>query len=757
MIVNSCLDSATFRVFWDVQDKAAEEYDADIQTRGGAGEFTYQVGTERVRPGGDDPATEQGFIYGTANLHKNSTLTLRVRARFDPEDWSTWSEPVKLHCFETDSQEQASTAQQAEADNSPATGQPTITGRAEVGETLTASTGAIADPDGLVPTAFSYQWSRHDGSTITDISTATAATYTLQNDDLDRQVSVTISFTDDDGNQESVTSDSVYIQPPSPLYGGFDSATLPNRHDGDSAFDFQVHFSEEPELGFAAVRDHVLDVAGGEVTQVSRATQGSNIRWNITVEPDGNDDVTISLPATTDCNDDGAVCTSSSKMLSNSASAIVPGPAENSQQVQAENTPASGQPAISGTAQVGETLTADTSDISDDNGLDNAAFSYQWQRADSDISGATSATYTVASEDAGNELTVKASFTDDDGFSESLTSAAVSIPSESRSATPPNSPAAGQPTVSGTAEVGQTVSASAGGISDDNGLDNATFSYQWERSGTDIAGASGSTYTILYPDANQSLRVRVSFEDDDGYAEQVLSTATAVPEPAPLTAAFDSDTVPSEHDGENTFTLGLEFSAEPALGYAALRDHVIDAANGDVTQVSRTTQGSNIRWQLTVQPDGDDDVTISVAATTDCADQGAVCTQYGQPLASGASVTVNGPAEEEEQQQQQPSNDLPPAPTDLTGTPNADGSITLTWTAPEDDSVTSYQVLRRRPEWGETQMEVYVDDTGSTETSYTDTNTSEYTRYVYRVKARNAAGLSEWSNFVRVDKVRADE
>ncbi len=37
----------------------------------------------------------------------------------------------------------------------------------------------------------------------------------------------------------------------------------------------------------------------------------------------------------------------------------------------------------------------------------------------------------------------------------------------------------------------------------------------------------------------------------------------------------------------------------------------------------------------------------------------------------------------------------PPSPTNLTATVNADGSITLTWDAPDDDPVTGYQILRR--------------------------------------------------------------
>ena len=65
------------------------------------------------------------------------------------------------------------------------------------------------------------------------------------------------------------------------------------------------------------------------------------------------------------------------------------------------NTPATGEPTINGTAQIGETLTADTSGIADDAGLDNVAFSYQWLADDSNISGATGETYTLADADEG--------------------------------------------------------------------------------------------------------------------------------------------------------------------------------------------------------------------------------------------------------------------------------------------------------------------------------------------------------------------
>ena len=91
--------------------------------------------------------------------------------------------------------------------------------------------------------------------------------------------------------------------------------------------------------------------------------------------------------------------------------------------------PATGVPAISGTARVGETLTADTSGIADADGLDNAVFSYQWIVSDGggdlDIPGATDAAYTLIDIDAGLTLKVRVSFTDDGGNEETLTSEAT--------------------------------------------------------------------------------------------------------------------------------------------------------------------------------------------------------------------------------------------------------------------------------------------------------------------------------------------
>ena len=90
--------------------------------------------------------------------------------------------------------------------NRPATGLPAVTGTARVGSTVTASTALIRDADGLMGPAYEYQWLRVDGGSDTEISGATASTYTLTADDAGKRVRVRVSFTDDALNEEELTS-----------------------------------------------------------------------------------------------------------------------------------------------------------------------------------------------------------------------------------------------------------------------------------------------------------------------------------------------------------------------------------------------------------------------------------------------------------------------------------------------------------------------------------------------------------------------
>ena len=90
----------------------------------------------------------------------------------------------------------------------------------------------------------------------------------------------------------------------------------------------------------------------------------------------------------------------------------------------------------------------------------------------------------------------------------------------------------------------------------------------------------------------------------------------------------------------------------------------------------------------------------------------------------------------------------PPAkPTGLTGEVAHD-RVSLSWDDPNDDTITGYQILRRNKAVDDPGVfHVHVESTGNAATSYADSAVAAETRYVYRIKARNAAGLSQQSGY----------
>ena len=219
-------------------------------------------------------------------------------------------------------------------------------------------------------------------------------------------------------------------------------ASQPAQHDGSKAIKVQVGFSDALD----GSPEHGVEVEGGEVTSVrpaggnapggAAAARGAapltprsvggpdgEVVWEFEIEPDSDADVTVSLPEWRPCDDSGAICTADGRVLSQGGSTTVRGPGDGP----APNTPAAGAPTIGGTPQVGEELTASTSDISDADGLEDASFAYQWIRTDTDIEGATGSAYTAVDADEGKTLKVRVDFTDDAGNEESLTSAATDV------------------------------------------------------------------------------------------------------------------------------------------------------------------------------------------------------------------------------------------------------------------------------------------------------------------------------------------
>ncbi|MDO9104182.1 MAG: putative Ig domain-containing protein, partial [Methylovulum sp.] len=176
-----------------------------------------------------------------------------------------------------------------------------------------------------------------------------------------------------------------------------------------------------------------------------------------------------------------------------------------------------GIPVITGSVTQGATLTADTSGITDADGL--GVFSYVWKAGGTVIGSASGSTYTLTEAEVGKTITVEVSYTDGHGTAEHTTSIATPVVANV------NDAPVGLPTITGTAQQGQTLTAATAGISDADGL--GIFSYIWKADSTTIGSATGNTYTLTAAEVGKTITVVVSYTDGHGTAESITSNATA--------------------------------------------------------------------------------------------------------------------------------------------------------------------------------------------------------------------------------------
>ena len=527
----------------------------------------------------------------------------------------------------------AATSTVAARTNSAATGAPTISGTVQAGETLTADTSTVSDDDGLTNVSYSYQWIRNDGSTDTDIQDATGSTYTLVDADEGQTLKVRVTFTDDVGHDETLTSASTAAiaaedpqsqEPPAKPTGltatvSHDSVSLTWDDPGDEGI-----------TGYQMLRrDRALHAIGEFLVHVDDTGNANTTFTDNDVEPSVQYVYRIKAKSNAGLSE-----------LSEWVRANMPAPTRD------PNSPATGVPTVTGTAQVGEVLTADTSGIADADGLENATFSYQWIRNDgsteTDIQDATGSIYTLVDADEGQTIKVKVSFTDDAGNEETLTSTATGSV-----AARPNTSATGRPTISGPARVGDTLTADTTGIADADGLTNVSYSYQWVAGGTDLGGATGSTYTLTASEQGQTIQVRVSFTDDAGNETTLTSAATeavaakanslATGEPSISGTARVGDTLTvdtsgiADADGLENATFSYQW-----IGNDGSSDTDIAGATDSGYMLVAGDEGQTIQVRVSFSDDAGNETTLTSAATEAVAAK-ANSLATGEPSISGTA------------------------------------------------------------------------------------------------------------------------
>ncbi len=246
--------------------------------------------------------------------------------------------------------------------------------------------------------------------------------------------------------------------------------------------------------------------------------------------------------------------------------------------------------AITGTAQVGSTLTAGALTPS------GATATYQWEYSTTSIgtyksiSGATSSTYTVASSYAKDYLEVVA--TGSSGYTGTVTSAAVG---------PVTTPLTAIGAITGTVQVGSKLT--AGSITPSG----ATVTYQWEYSTTSggtytaISGATSSTYTVASAYVNDYIEVAAT--GSGSYSGTVTSAAVGPVSAEPLTAIGAITGTAAVGD---TLTAG---ALTPSGATATYQWEYSTTSGGTYTGISGATSST---YTISLTYDGD---YIKVAAT----------------------------------------------------------------------------------------------------------------------------------------------
>ena len=316
-------------------------------------------------------------------------------------------------------------------ENSPATGAPAISGAAQAGQTLTASLGTVVDADG-VPSTLTWQWVRvASGEAEAEVG-ANAATYTPTAADVGSTIRVKVSFTDNLGFSEgplaSAATAAVLAAP----------AACPANSDWCATLTVGVVNSPPITLTAGYIVFGSTTLGGLSDATIGYGDTSYTVLSLGIAEEGGNDLIAIGLdafvPQGAVFNLGGTEFTANAASEQTTAGAYQwPLPANFAWRegqkvtvsVRFPSRAATGAPTISGTAAVGETLTAGLGDIADEDGA-TAVFpddyGFQWVRVsgsnETDISGATGRTYTVQSADRGKKVKVKVSFTDDRGYGE---------------------------------------------------------------------------------------------------------------------------------------------------------------------------------------------------------------------------------------------------------------------------------------------------------------------------------------------------
>jgi hypothetical protein len=376
---------------------------------------------------------------------------------------------------------------------------PVLTGTAEVGETLSASSGTWTGS----PTSYAYRWEDCDsaGEECSEVSGATSPSYKLTASDVGHTVVVVVTASNAGGPTSAASNPSAVVVPELTAPAN----ETPPSISGSALVGEQLSASHGTWTGHPTSYTYQwedCDAAGGGCSEIAGAESS---KYTLLAGDIGD---TIRV-----------VVTASNTSGPTSASSDATAPVVAKAPAAPANT---ALPAVSGSDVEGDTLKTSTGTWTGS----PTAYAYQWEDCNAAgegctaISGATSSSRKLAAGDVGHTLRVVVKATNAGGTGKATSAATSKV-------VPPAPANTALPTVSGSDVEGDALKASTGTWT---GSPTA-YAYQWEDCNTkgeacsDLGGATASSYTLASGDVKHTLRVIVTASNSGGHSS-ATSAAT---------------------------------------------------------------------------------------------------------------------------------------------------------------------------------------------------------------------------------------
>jgi hypothetical protein len=374
---------------------------------------------------------------------------------------------------------------------------PTISGTAQQGQTLTASTGTWTN----TPTSFSYVWESCSGAACTAISGATNSTYAVAAADVGKTIEVQVTAHNSGGASAPATSAATGVVTTAAPVNTVLPAITGTAQQGQTLTAGAGTWSNTPTFTY-----QWLSCSGATCTAIAGATSTTYVP----VAADVGKTIEVQVTGT---NTFGTAAASSAQ----TAAVVPPVPT------------LTFAPSITGTMQQGAVLTEHHG------GWTNSPTSYaiQWMRCDgagnncNAISGATGATYTPTAADVGGTILVLETASNAGGASAPAYSPLTGLITTPMG-TVPVPVLTSAPTLSGTARQGQTLLESHGTWTNNP----SSFTYQWARCAasacTAVPGATGQSYTLTAADVGRTIVVSETAVNAGGASGAAASAPSGV-------------------------------------------------------------------------------------------------------------------------------------------------------------------------------------------------------------------------------------